>query len=419
MGQGSLRPPATALAVAPFLVLAGVGLANAACYSSQQQLPAQTVTQFTTNPAQLLTQYPDGGPAMISMIRDLVASNPTTLPLVINLLPNASTGEANSIGTGLGQAALICVHTDQAFATEIQQALASASGSGIAPRVGASAASDQPKIGNAVAIKDQVVGVTERGSQPVTAGSEVYASEVLRTGPSGKVEVLLGDRTNVTAAPSTEIRLDKFAYDPGSGTGNVVVVGTSGAFRFITGLQPHQNYTVKTPLATITVRGTEFIVVITPNGVEIQLISGELTVTTNSGQAITLSTPYTVLTINSQGNTQGPTADNQPLVDLSDLGAPITTLSLAEALAAFSAATGNTATGATGAGGGGGGGGGATGVTATGFNGGSSGGTSGVNTFVVTTPTNFFSLSFTESSSTPGSTTTTTTSSTSSVSPSR
>jgi hypothetical protein len=407
MGLWSLRRPAgaLALAIAAFILLAGGSSARAACYGPQQQLPAPTIAQFTANPAQLLTQYPNGGPEMISTIRDLVASDPTTLPLILSLLPNASTGGLNAIGTGLGQAALICVHTDQAFATEIQQALALAAGGGIVPRLSTGGESNQPKIGNAVTAKDKVVGVTERGAQPVTSGSAVYLNEVLRTDSSGKAELLLADRTNVTVAPVTEIRLDKFVYDPSSGSGNVVLGATSGAFRFITCVQPHQDYEINTPLATIRVGGTEFIVVITPHGVEIELISGELTVTTSSGQVVTMSTPNTVLTVDSQGNTQGPTAANQPIVDFADLGPPVTNLSFADALDAFSAVTGNTATGATGGAGGVGGGGGGTGTSVTAFSGGSLGGTPSLNTFVITTPTNFFTLNFTGTTSTPATTT--------------
>ena len=141
MGLWSLRSRAGALGVAaPVLLLTG-SLGHAACYSPQQQLPAPAIAQFKANPAQLLTQYPEGGAPMISTIRDLVASDPTTLPLVLSLLPAANDGGRNGIGAGLGQAALVCVHTDQAFANEIQESLAaSASGGHLAasapPRAG-------------------------------------------------------------------------------------------------------------------------------------------------------------------------------------------------------------------------------------------------------------------------------------------
>ena len=61
---------------------------------------------------------------MISMVRDLVASDQTALPLVLDLSANGNPDQINAIGTGLGQAALVCSRIDQLFANEIQQMVA-------------------------------------------------------------------------------------------------------------------------------------------------------------------------------------------------------------------------------------------------------------------------------------------------------
>ena len=135
---------------------------------------------------------------------------------------------------------------------------------------------------------DQVEGQTEKGTLPIATGNEIFLDEVVRTGMTGKAQMLLADHTNLAIAPVTTIRLDKFVYDPSGGKGVVELVADSGAFRFITGLQAHENYTIKTPYATMGVRGTEFIVVMTPDGVQIQLNSGGLVVTTISGKVVTL-----------------------------------------------------------------------------------------------------------------------------------
>jgi hypothetical protein len=111
-------------ALASLLVLTASGFADAACYNSQQALSAKTVTQFRSDPAQLLSEHPRGGGRMISMVRDLVASDPAALPLVLDLSANGNPDQINAIGTGLGQAALVCSRTDQLFANEIQQMVA-------------------------------------------------------------------------------------------------------------------------------------------------------------------------------------------------------------------------------------------------------------------------------------------------------
>ena len=124
MGPYLLAYPIRALALAAPLVMAVGGFAQAACYSSRQQLPTQTLAQFMANPGQLQSRYPTGGARMISMVRDLVASDPAMLPRVLDLSASSNADQINAIGAGLGQAALVCSRGDPAFANEIQQMVA-------------------------------------------------------------------------------------------------------------------------------------------------------------------------------------------------------------------------------------------------------------------------------------------------------
>ncbi|RAI42228.1 hypothetical protein CH341_20010 [Rhodoplanes roseus] len=87
-------------------------------------MPAQAVGGFLGNPGQLLTQHPDGGAQLISQVRDLVASDPAALSPVMTLLGSANGNQQSAIGSGLGQAYRICLRPDQAFATQIQLAVA-------------------------------------------------------------------------------------------------------------------------------------------------------------------------------------------------------------------------------------------------------------------------------------------------------
>jgi hypothetical protein len=82
-----------------------------------------------------------------------------------------------------------------------------------------------------------------------------------------------------------------------------------------------------------------------------------------------MSTPSTVLSVDSHGNTQGPTPSTQSLANFADLGPPVTNVSFADALDAYIAVTGGTGLGATTNGGGGGGGGGVGSVTPLNFSG--------------------------------------------------
>lgn len=328
------------------------GLAVAGIYSPEKTLPAQTVQQFLADPALLLRQNPTGGPVLIELVRDLAASDDTTLNPLLGLLESANSDQATAIGTALGQVALLAVKVDQAYAARIQDAMAKASP--MPAQAGVGPKSAEPKIGSAVTTQDQVDGVTEKGMHPIAAGTEVYSKELVRTGTSGMAQLLFADHTNLSVGPVAEVRLDKFIYDPNAKSGKVVVVASEGAFRFITGLQPSQNYEIKIPYGSLGVRGTEFIVLIKPNEEQIQLNRGKVIVTTISNKVVTLDTPHTVLSIDSSGNTQGPTPMSEPLVNFAALGAPVTNTSFADAQDAFSNVTGNSGIGATGGAGGGG-----------------------------------------------------------------
>lgn len=370
--------------------------AAAAIYSSQQALPPQVIQEFIGNPSALLTQYPNGGAEMVARVRDLAASDQSVLSVLIGLLSRANTQQAAAIGNALAQVALLAVKADPSYANEIQQAMVKAdvSHGGLGDDKSgtpADAGSSQPKIGNAVTTQDQVEGVTDSGTHPISAGNSVYANELVRTGNAGQAELLFLDHTNLTVGPVTEVRLDKFVYDPNNGSGTVVFNAPRGAFRFITGVQDHKDYAVKTPYATMGVRGTVFYVVIGSNSEKVQLGEGQVIVTTISGQVVSLTIPGSILLIDSYGNTQSQTPTNQPIANFADLGPPATHSSFADAFNAFNAVTGDTVIGAVGGFGGGGGGGGGTGGSGGGGGngGGSDNGGPDFKTFSLTNPDNF------------------------------
>ncbi|TQF33453.1 hypothetical protein [Bradyrhizobium sp. UNPA324] len=100
--------------------------ASAAVYPPQRQLPATVISDFKAAPNSLLQQYPTGGPQLISRVRDLGASDPTTLPGLIALLKDPATtkDQMRAIVGGLAQVARMAAQADQAFANEIQGAIA-------------------------------------------------------------------------------------------------------------------------------------------------------------------------------------------------------------------------------------------------------------------------------------------------------
>jgi ferric-dicitrate binding protein FerR (iron transport regulator) len=116
-----------------------------------------------------------------------------------------------------------------------------------------SAAFAQARIGVAAAVKNQVTG----GGAPLSTGSGVHANEIIKTGDASSAQLLFVDQTNLTVGAKSEVKLDRFVYDP-KGNGKVVMNAGRGVFRFVSGTQNKKSYQINTPVATIGVRGTVF-----------------------------------------------------------------------------------------------------------------------------------------------------------------
>jgi hypothetical protein len=174
---------------------------------------------------------------------------------------------------------------------------------------GASFAQD-PKIGSAKSTKNNVQGVISGKTQNLSTGSDVFSNETVRTGNAAVVDLVFLDNTNLSVGPISEIRLDKFVYDPTGLNGAVVLQATKGAFRFVTGSQDKRAYEIRTPFGSLRVRGTVVELVLkecapgTPLsqcGVSLKLVEGQATFTTSNGQTIDLSQANTLLSVDGNG----------------------------------------------------------------------------------------------------------------------
>ena len=116
----------------------------------------------------------------------------------------------------------------------------------VAPTV----ANAETRIGTAQSVQPEASG----GAGTLSAGNGVHANETVRTGNSGRAGLQFNDQSNLSVGPSSQVRLDKFVYDPNKGTGSTVIEATRGTFRFSTGAQGGQ-VKIKTPYGTLGTRG--------------------------------------------------------------------------------------------------------------------------------------------------------------------
>src|SRR5215470_16752616 len=96
------------------------------------------------------------------------------------------------------------------------------------------ASNAQSRIGSATSVQPEASGSV---GGTMSVGSGVHANETVRTGSSGQAGLRFNDQSNLSVGHSSQVRLDKFVYDPNKGTGSTAIEATRGTFRFSTGAQ--------------------------------------------------------------------------------------------------------------------------------------------------------------------------------------
>jgi outer membrane immunogenic protein len=174
---------------------------------------------------------------------------------------------------------------------------------GLAVGIGAAGvtlARAEDQIGSAISVIKDVNESHAGRTAPLKVGEQVVRNQIITTAPASQARLEFLDRTELQIAPVSSVKLDSFVYDPASGAKQVVVNTTAGAFRFVSGFG--HNYTVKTPTATLGIRGTAFAVRVSPQKTDVVLYNGEVSVCSNGGgRCASLVTPCTFVTATKSG----------------------------------------------------------------------------------------------------------------------
>ena len=149
-------------------------------------------------------------------------------------------------------------------------------------------------------------GVIKRDSDVVgdSVGVEIQQMDVAET-TKGRMQIDFVDETRLDVIDNSRVVIDEFVYDPNTGTGSLNVRATLGAVRYASGQiakNSRQNVRVRTPTATISVRGTDFNMLVNEigesyvtllpscqydgNGSELECVTGEISVENDAGIVI-------------------------------------------------------------------------------------------------------------------------------------
>ena len=128
---------------------------------------------------------------------------------------------------------------------------------------------------------------------------DIFSYDTIKTG-KGKVGILFIDDTRVDVTEHSKLIIDEFIYDPNTQTGELSLKASLGTIRYASGQiakNSAQNISIKTPTATIGVRGTDFSMTIDELGsstiillpscdVKGNCVVGEISVESAAGQVI-------------------------------------------------------------------------------------------------------------------------------------
>jgi hypothetical protein len=98
---------------------------------------------------------------------------------------------------------------------------------------------------------------------PAKVDDKVFTGDSLRTGADGSIGITFKDDTLLSLGPNSEIVVDEFLFSPGQGKLSIVtrmLKGTAAYFAGIIARLSPQSVRFETPVATVGIRGTKFLV---------------------------------------------------------------------------------------------------------------------------------------------------------------
>lgn len=120
--------------------------------------------------------------------------------------------------------------------------------------------------GEAVAVVQRTEIASGDAVRVLQLGERVAVGDVVRTGAGGEAQVIFTDQTRIVVGPNSSLRIDEALFRNNNTARRLTVSALGGTFRFISGESAPRAYALRTPTATMGIRGTAFD--FTVNGIE-------------------------------------------------------------------------------------------------------------------------------------------------------
>lgn len=141
-------------------------------------------------------------------------------------------------------------------------------------------------VGSADAIANRVTGEIASQKRLLVERDAVHRDEVVQTERSASARIVFRDASDLRLGANARIKLSASVFGGQQGT---TLELSRGALRFFSGNGPVGSYQVRTPVATIGLRGTGIGIVITATRTYVTLLNGAAQVCTRGGRCTLLS----------------------------------------------------------------------------------------------------------------------------------
>jgi hypothetical protein len=123
------------------------------------------------------------------------------------------------------------------------------------------------EIGRIKSVTGDAAVVRGKATSPATAGELLQVSDVIKTGPAGRIGITFVDNSRFAVGPNSQIALSQFEFDDTTHAGKSLTTVNRGVLAVVSGQIAHENkdaMRVRTPTALLAARGTRFVVEVNP-----------------------------------------------------------------------------------------------------------------------------------------------------------
>ena len=155
----------------------------------------------------------------------------------------------------------------------------------------AEAEDERAPIGRVVWVKGEVKAISaDNATRELKRMSDIYLHDRIVTSKEGQGQIVMTDNSLIVFYPDTSTKLDQYHFNPKkpqSSDGKTTIELAKGGARVVTGWvakSEPKNFKLKTPVAVIGVRGTDFSVVLSASGkLDVEIKIGDIAVANAAG----------------------------------------------------------------------------------------------------------------------------------------